>query len=297
MDGRWLDGIRPAESQGTTREARALFDQGIAASDAGRYADAATFFERSLRLRPSPVALRNLAVAYRGVGRLLDAIRAFEQYFANPGSHATPEELARLHREYSAIQGEVPELRFDVAPANATIRVDGREPPDRSTALRIDPGRHVVEVSGDDFTPQHLDVVLARSEHRTFSARLQRLPPDGRLAVETNVADARLELDGHLLGMQTAETAAAPGGHSLAVTAGGYRTVRRTVTVGRHGVARVSVVLQRTPGLPLWATVSIIVGSVAVAGVVTAVVVTSAASDSFVPPQPPSAWGEIAFPQ
>ena len=180
-----------AGAQDVTHEARTLFEQGVAASDAGRYADAVTLFERSMQLRASPVVLRNLAVAYRGVGRLLDSTRAFEQYFANPGARATAEDLARLRAEYESIVREIPALRFEVTPASAALSVDGRALGDRAAPLRIDPGAHVLEATAEDFAPQRVELNVQRGERRTVTVTLPQRAADGRLAVETNVPGAR----------------------------------------------------------------------------------------------------------
>lgn len=285
-----------APSAESAREARALFDQGIAASDAGRYADAVVAFERSMQLRASPVVLRNLAIAYRGVGRLLDAARAFEQYFANPGARATAEDLARLRAEYDGMQREIPELRFRVVPEGASVTVDGRAVSDRAAALRIDPGQHVIEARAEDHEPHRETIELQRAERREFTASLRLLAADGRVSIESNVANARIELDGALVGTQSAESAATPGVHSITVTAPGYRPLRRSVTVGRHGVARVSIVLQRAQGFPPWAIATIVGGSLVAAGVATWIIVDRT-RDRFVAPEPPTYWGEVAFPQ
>jgi hypothetical protein len=284
-----------AGAQDVTREARGLFEQGVAASDAGRYAEAVQLFERSQQLRASPVVLRNLAVAYRGVGRLIDASRAFEQYFANPGARATAEDLTRLRAERDAIVAEIPELRFEVSPSSATISIDGRALGDRGAPLRIDPGIHVIEATAEDFSPQRIELNVQRGERRVVSVSLAQRAADGRVAIETNVPNAQLELDGARVGTQTADVAATPGSHTLVVSAPGYRPLRRAVTVGRHGTARVSVVLQRTPGFPAWATATIVGGSLVAVGVASWIIVDRT-RDPFVPPSGPNYWGEVAFP-
>lgn len=284
-------------SDPVAREARSLFDQGIAASDAGRYAEAVTHFERSLQLRASPAVLRNLAVAYRGVGRLLDAQRTFEQYFANPGARVTAEELAQLRADFEALRREIPELTLEVTPADAAVLLDGRALANRGPTLRVDPGRHVFEAQAPEHAPQRLEVELARSERRTLALRLAPLPPDGRVAVESNVPNARIELDGRFVGSQSVNLEVAPGAHAVVVTAQGYQPVRRSVTAGRHGLLRMSIVLERTPGLPPWAVGTIVVGTLAVtAGVATAVGVTLTRG-SFVMPSPPAFWGELTVPR
>lgn len=290
----------PPPSPAVLAEARTLFDQGITAADAGRYADAVTAFERSQSLRSSPVVLHNLAMAYRGVGRLQDAVSAFERYLQNPGPRATPANIAEMQRNLEAVRAEIPQLRFAVQPASATVQLDGRVIADRAVPLSLDPGRHVVEVNADDHRSFRVEFDLQRAERRLVEATLEQLPTDGRIAIDSNVANARIAVDDTFVGTQLASVTATPGEHTVVVTAPGYRPLRRTVQVGRHGVSRVTMVLQRTPGLPTWAIVSIVAGSVvAVAGITTvvAVIADDRTRDRFVPPVAPSLWGEIAFPQ
>ena len=53
--------------------ARALFEEGVAAADAGDFPRAADRFERSYALRPSAVVGYNLASALSRTGRLVEA--------------------------------------------------------------------------------------------------------------------------------------------------------------------------------------------------------------------------------
>ncbi|MBL8677576.1 MAG: PEGA domain-containing protein [Myxococcales bacterium] len=277
-------------------EARSLFDQGIAAADEGRYADAVTAFERSMQLRPSPVVQYNLAMAYRGVGRLLDAITAFERYLANPGARATRESLAETQRALEGVRAEVPELRFALAPSEATATIDGRPIASLGEALRVDPGRHVIEVTASDYTPQRLELDLQRSERRTVQATLVQTAADARVAVESNVDGATITFDGRLVGQRRATVDATPGTHRIIVDAPGYRRVTRSVTVGRHGIVRVDVVLQRGGGIPAWGVGLLVGGGVALAvGITVPAVLATLPIEPAPIVTPPNYWGSFSF--
>lgn len=277
-------------------EARSLFDQGNTAADEGRYADAVTAFERSMQLRPSPVVQYNLAMAYRGVGRLLDAITAFERYLANPGARATRESLAETQRALEGVRAEVPELRFALMPASATATIDGRPIASLGDALRVDPGRHVIEVTADDHTPQRLELDLQRSERRTVQTTLAQTAADARVAVESNVDGATITFDGRLVGQRRATVDATPGPHRIIVDAPSYRRVTRSVTVGRHGIVRVDVVLQRGGGIPAWGVGLLVAGGVALAvGITVPAVLATLPIEPAPVVQPPNYWGSFSF--
>ncbi len=254
-------------------EARTLFDQGVANADGGRYAEAITAFERSYALRASPVVLHNLAMAYRGVGRLLEAIQTFERFFQNPGTRITAERLAELRREFEALRGEVPALNFAVSPANARLSIDGREVTDARDRVQVDPGEHAVEVSLDDYVTQRITVTAERSSHRSVQLQLVQSPADAQLLVESNVERAAISLDGRNVGQQRVSVHADPGDHEVTVNAAGYRPVTRRVTVGRHGTVRVDMIMQRVEGVRGWIVGLSIGGAVAVGAVITAAVI------------------------
>lgn len=274
-------------------EARALFEQGVAAADAGRYADAVTAFERSLQLRASPVVLHNLAMAYRGVGRLLEAIATFERFLASPG-RASRETIAEMTRNLESARAEVPELRFEVSPPDARVTVDGRVVASLSEPLRLDPGRRVVEVTAEDHVSQRFEFELQRSERRAVRASLELTPADARVAIESNVDEATIAFDGRVVGRRRALVDATPGAHRVVVEAPGYRRVERSVSVGRHGTARLDIVLQRGGGVPGWAVGLMVGGGVALAVAVTVpAVVLSQPIEPAPLVTPPNYWGRI----
>ena len=60
--------------------ARAAFERGIAAVEREQFADAASAFEASYRLRAVPVVLFNLAGAYDRMGRAREAVETYTRY-------------------------------------------------------------------------------------------------------------------------------------------------------------------------------------------------------------------------
>jgi hypothetical protein len=289
----------PRDRVDHSAEARALFEQGVAHADGGRYSEAITAFERSYALRESPVVLHNLAMAYRGVGRLLIAIETFERFFQNPGSRITPERLAELRRELEALKAEVPELNFAVTPANARVSIDGREVTSDRDRVRVDPGEHAVEVSLDDYVTQRLTVSAERSAHRSVQVQLVESPADAQLLVESNVDQAAISLDGRNVGQQRVSVHAEPGSHEVTVNAAGYRPVTRRVTVGRHGTVRVDMIMQRVEGVRGWIIGLSIGGAVAVGATIAAVAVVANQWPAPAPlATPPNYWNvEITVPR
>lgn len=262
-------------------EARAAFEQGHQAFAERRWADAARDFERSLACRPLAVVNYNLALAYRGLGRRLAAIEAFQRYLDAPEASATPERLQAIRDEMAEIRQQVVELTVSaIDPPGAQLRVDDRAwhtadgaPLSFSAAspLRLDPGPHVLTWTApehapvrwsEDFRPGYRDV-------RTVS-----LPwlQEGRLVVEPSVPTAVVYVDRERVGVgRYASEALPPGRYALEIRADGYQVFQRSVEVGRTGVVRVDAALARR-ALPGWVVPVSVVGGLVVAGAIVATV-------------------------
>ena len=80
-----------AASGETQVQASAAYERGMASLNGQRYADAIVEFRESYRLNPLPDVLFNLALAFRGSGRIAAALGAFERYLATaPADAPTP---------------------------------------------------------------------------------------------------------------------------------------------------------------------------------------------------------------
>ena len=148
------------------------FDRGVAALEAGRYNDAVGDLEEAVRVEPTPLAVYNLGLAYRGVGRSADAVAAFERYLAAPERRATPAVLTAVRQEVEGLRARLALLVVETDPADATVTVDGRPSPDVRRGVSLDAGSHQVEVSAPGRRTQRQAVALRAGARERVNVRL-----------------------------------------------------------------------------------------------------------------------------
>jgi tetratricopeptide (TPR) repeat protein len=142
------------------REARVLLEQ-------RRYREACRMFERSLELDPSPGTLLNLGNCYEQEGDLARALATFERAVAD--SQLEKNEAKRNawtqggSQRLDALLARVPVLRLTPSPTpGALLRIDGEEQLQQRGPLRLNPGKHTLEVSaaGKRTLSQELELKL-----------------------------------------------------------------------------------------------------------------------------------------
>lgn len=130
-----------------SRRARALFEEGVALSDEGKWADALSAFQRSDQLVPSPSARYNVGTTLRALGRYVEAKRTLESVLADAPTFKPPMKPA-LKRDVEKVLTEVKArivlVSLKVSPVDADVQMDGsaitRLPDGR---VEVDPGKHV----------------------------------------------------------------------------------------------------------------------------------------------------------
>lgn len=152
-------------------EARSQFEQGVAAVQAGRPADAVGLFERSYAARAAPVVAVNLAYCLRGLGRFGEARTWYLRFLET----ATPEDLAR---HQSTVRAHLEEVSHRLA----QVTVGDRVPTDVSvvfagtalgTGVRwVDPGEHRATASAPGHIPAELSFVVRAGEVVRLSTQL-----------------------------------------------------------------------------------------------------------------------------
>jgi len=146
-------GAQPAPTRADD-PARLSFEHGMAALQANRPADAVREFEDSYRRRPVAVVQYNLALAYRALGRNVDAVLAFERFLREPGGVAEAQ-LRAVRRELEALRAGLAQVRLTVRPtAGATVWVDGQVTGVTGDVVWLEPGRHVLEVRAAGYAAQ-----------------------------------------------------------------------------------------------------------------------------------------------
>lgn len=249
-------------------EARGAYELGVAHLRDGRFQEAALALERSYALRAVPVALYNLALAHRGLGRYRSAIELFDRYLRAESASIAPERLDAIRAEREDLVRALVEVTLRVSPADASLRVDGAEPTRSPPLLVLDPGAHVLEWSAPLHHPRRESLTATPGSRPALDIALAPIR-EGRLQVESSVPGATIELDGSRRGVGRFDGEVPIGDHALALRAPGYRPVQRRVTVSPAGTVRVVITLERA-GPPGWVIPTAIAGGAAVLGAIIA---------------------------
>ncbi len=270
--------------------ARQSFERGMEALQQNRFGDAALAFEESLRLRAVPIVSYNVGLAYRGLGRYVDAIQSFERYLAQPDPRADERRLAAIREELERMRQSLARVTLRIEPATATVAIDGRTRTVTSEAIQLDPGRHVVEITAPDYRPDRRELTLRAGDALTTEVRLTPLPRVARLRVEPSVANGVVSIDGRTAGSGAVEVEVTPGEHVVEIRAPGYREYRRSVRVDAGGLVRIdaSLTAASPTGLILGASVG---GGVVVVGAVLTTVLLLTGGRTAPPYAAP--WGNI----
>ena len=165
-----------AETDATRARAVALFEQGLAAFQAGDFPAAREAFQASFDLRANPTVLYDLASTQRALFEYPASIASFERYLELMGERVEAEERAEILAWIGVMSESVARVRIE-APAGAAISLDGTDmgrAPLPEPQL-VDPGLHVLVATLEGCEP-------ARSEIRPdggadLTVRLEPAPP------------------------------------------------------------------------------------------------------------------------
>ncbi len=169
-------------SHADLEETRALFIAGASAVQSGRWADAVASFERAYSLSGAPSALYNVGVAFRALGRNVDARDTFDALLARHSAALDPQMRQRAtsyRQEVNArialllLAGLDPQLHY-------AIRLDGRDVGDtghRPIRVETDPGTHRIVAEHPDYKPFEWTGTLADGAHESIHVHMVRLPP------------------------------------------------------------------------------------------------------------------------
>ena len=247
--------------------AKAFFQAGAQAYDAGRYAAAVEAFEEAYRLSPLPAILFSMAQAERKqfyVGQqTLFLDRALVHYRAYVESkHATRladavDALAELEslaaRRTSEAAGgktEAPpgkaRLMVTTQAAGATVAVDDAVPVEAPFIGELEPGKHRVRVAAEGFVPTEREVEVAPGPPVGLDLPLRELA--GVLSVEAP-SGTEVHLDGKLLGSVPfpGPVEVRSGPHVLTLTRRGLEPWTGEIQVERGKPMRVAPPMEQTP--------------------------------------------------
>lgn len=221
--------------------AKAYYKDAQAAYDAGRYEDAVTLFRLADTMSPAPVIAYNIASAYERLSRYEDAIAYFEGYlrrhkkeFAEPPSDEK-DVRGRITMMRKLLQKEAPDVTIDSVPSGANVyfgdktKLVGQTP----YKVKLKKGEYRVFVSMADYGETEQIVKVKGNEPLSFVFRLEKLLHAGVLDVSVNVKDARIYVDGKVIGLSPLPPmkGTPTGKHQLVVEKDRYGSYRAMVLV------------------------------------------------------------------
>jgi tetratricopeptide (TPR) repeat protein len=158
------------------KEAKRLRDLGAEAMSQGAFADAVAAFERANELYPSPNLRFNMGVALEGLGRLDEAVEAFEDFLDASSAPADAHDYARTRvRE---LEPQIARLAVTVSPPNAQIRVDGRRVHlSRRRDVPVMPGERCVTAMLDGYAHESANITVALGAHARLELTLRPIRP------------------------------------------------------------------------------------------------------------------------
>lgn len=161
--------LQPAQE--AYRHALELFDR-------GQHAAALDEFQRAYSLAPSFRILYNVALCEAALGDVRAALDAFVGYLRDGGEQIPAARREQVQAELAKLEKQLVSLDIELQQAGAELRVDGallgRGP--LSQKLRLNPGRHNVEVRSPDGTLRTQSVTLGSGETRALTFGEQPAP-------------------------------------------------------------------------------------------------------------------------
>ncbi len=181
----------------TTAAARALFDQGMAAVDAGDHQRGADLFARSIALRDSPVTRTNLALALIELGHIVSA----SEHLRVAIRTSRPDSRVRIlaQRFFDELRPRLGQLRIAVTgdPELTSVRLDGEPVPEALIGVEqpVDPGDHTVTLLRGEtvLTEQRVQVPAGRTVGVTLVARAMTAAERAALVADAGEQDRRDE--------------------------------------------------------------------------------------------------------
>ncbi len=148
------------------------FEEGIAAFQSGRFADAAARFRAALSYKNHPTIEFNLALAEAELGHFVAAVRHFTSVIDRPES---PEEtVVRARAERSSAEAKIATVALDASSGAGHLEVDGATYEGPEPQVRLDPGEHHVRVISQGRVTVDRRIVLAPGERVRLSVSRER---------------------------------------------------------------------------------------------------------------------------
>jgi hypothetical protein len=182
-------------SSGDAALAETLFRDAKALMQQEKYKDACPKLEESQRLDPGGGTQLTLALCYEGAGRPASAWAAFNEALSLAKRDNRPERVKIAQEKIDSLDPKVPYLTIvvppEVASASPEVKRDGTviRPTVWGTAMPLDPGEHVVEVTAAGKKKWSRKVTVT-TDNLKITLKVGKLEDEGGDASEEDPKDA-----------------------------------------------------------------------------------------------------------
>lgn len=164
----------PARAQNVAADA--LFVEGRALFDKGRYEEAADRFARSQELDPAFGTLMNLGDSYERLGKVASAWGAYREALGMAANQKNPQRITQARNASVAVERRVPRLTIDAGRSVAGLSVTRNGVKIEAAALGapipVDPGPQAIVVAAPDREGWQTTVQLREGESKTVQVPL-----------------------------------------------------------------------------------------------------------------------------
>jgi hypothetical protein len=246
----------PVQNEALLDKARALAAEGSSLYETGIYAEAIVKFNQALENYQHPVIYFNLAKAYEKLAEYGKAADAYREYLAKhvevlgaPASDkADTERTIELLKEKAYMA--LPEVSVDSDPRGAEVYLDGAQVLNGQTPMKthLPEGTHKLEIRLAGYQGVQRDFDVRSREPVRLMFSLIKEKNSGGILVLANVRNARIHVDGNVVGMtpMTDAVEVAPGRHQVLVEKEDYSQESVVVDVAANAVSDVDVNLHLT---------------------------------------------------
>jgi tetratricopeptide (TPR) repeat protein len=263
----------PAEPSIRDRDnAKRHYEQGVVLFNNGDYQAALAEFEASYLFYPTPYTLENIGLAQKTLYRYPEAVASLERYLEK-AKKLPPENIAQTRALIDEMRARLAEVKFTITPDGTTVVIDGRSVGQSPLApLTLVAGRHELELNAPEHEPLRREILVIAGRPLELTLPLKPIPRTGQLRITALPANALIRVDGKFHGTGNIEVELAAGGHTLEVSAPGYRTERSEVAIAAGQRRSLNSWLEALPmRVPLhrrwwlWTAVAAVAGGTATA--------------------------------
>lgn len=224
----------------------------------GDFASALVKFESAFGASKNPLLMWNMAVCEKSLRHYAKMLGLLERYRVEARDKLTEADLKEVDGLVESVKALVSPLDLTSNEASAELLVDGLSVGTTPLAKKplVDVGEHAITLKKKGFRERTERVKVAGGAPLVLVWPLEREVHEGMISVHAAPSDA-IFVDGKAVGIGTYVGKVSSGGHTLRVTAKGFRAHTGEVLVQDGETRRLDVTLEKeASGIPAWVWVA-----------------------------------------